>query len=57
MLQLHHFVNHCMYLQAITQSMQSLPGVDINSPEVQAAIAEASRALDKRDQDDKSDTT
>jgi hypothetical protein len=39
-------------MQAITQSMQALPGVDINSPEVQAAIAEASKALDKKDHDD-----
>lgn len=33
--------------------MQALPGVDVNSPEVQAAIAEATRAAEDKAGGDK----
>ena len=36
-------------VQAILESMQALPGVDVNNPEVQRAINDATEAVDKGD--------
>jgi hypothetical protein len=38
-------VQRGLSLQAIAESMQQLPGVDVNNPELQAAIAEAARQM------------